>query len=54
MLVSHNAPFLAALQTAAEKSGVDLAEVRLVKDLGETRIEGQATFQGASWTWPKR
>jgi len=35
-------------------SGVDLGEVRLLKEDGETRVGGQGTFEGASWTWPKR
>jgi len=54
MLVTHSAPLLDALRAAADKAGTDLGVVRLVKDLGETRLDGQDPFEGAAWAWPKR
>jgi predicted ATPase len=54
MLVSHSGPLLAAVRTAAEDAGVKLGVVRLVKEMGQTRIEGQGPFEASGWAWPKR
>jgi predicted ATPase len=54
MLVTHSGPLLDAVGTATEEAGTDLGVVRLVKDLGETQVDGQGRFEGAAWTWPKR
>ncbi len=54
MLVTHSGPLLDALRTAAGEAGTDLGVVGLVKELGETRVDGQGPFEGAAWVWPKR
>jgi predicted ATPase len=54
MLVTHSSPLLDALGSAAEALRRDLGVVRLVKELGETQVDGQGPFEGAAWAWPKR
>ena len=54
MLVSHSGPLLAAVRSAADDAGVELGVVRLVKEMGETRVEGQGPFEASAWAWPKR
>jgi predicted ATPase len=54
MLVTHSVPLLDALATASEEAGTNLGVVRLVKNLGETQVDGQGRFEGAAWAWPKR
>ena len=54
MLVTHSGPLLDALRTAAGEAGTDLGVVGLVKELGETRVDGQGPFEGAAWVWPRR
>ncbi|NUT41414.1 MAG: AAA family ATPase [Thermoactinospora sp.] len=48
VLVSHARPLVAAL---AERGA---SVVELVKELGETRVEGYGPLDGPAWTWPKR
>ena len=54
MLVTHSAPLLDALGAAADGTETDLGVIRLVKELGETQVDGQGPFEGAGWAWPKR
>ena len=54
MLVTHSTPLLDALRTAAGGTRTDLGVIRLVKELGETQVDGQGPFEGAGWAWPKR
>ena len=54
MLVTHSGPLLEALRTATGEAGTDLGVVGLVKEHGETRVDGQGPFEGAAWSWPKR
>ncbi|MBB4678274.1 AAA family ATPase [Crossiella cryophila] len=54
VVVSHARPLIAAIEAGAEETGTDLGAVRLVKDLGETTIEGQGRLDQPSWHWPKR
>ncbi|MEC3977344.1 AAA family ATPase [Amycolatopsis sp. H20-H5] len=50
VVVSHSAPLIRSLEVIAP----ELDTVALVKDFGETRIEGQGLLDRPSWTWPKR
>jgi predicted ATPase len=54
MLVSHSGLLVDALRAAADRAGTDLGEVELVKELGETSVDGQGQFAAAAWAWPKR
>ncbi|WHT16422.1 AAA family ATPase [Crossiella sp. CA-258035] len=54
VVVSHARPLIAAIEAGAEETGADLGAVELVKELGETRIEGQGRLDRPSWHWPKR
>jgi predicted ATPase len=54
MLVTHSAPLVDALRRVADETRRDLGVVRLVKELGETQVDGQGRFEGSSWAWPKR
>jgi predicted ATPase len=54
LLVTHSAPLLAALRIAADDTGTDLGVAGLVKELGETRVDGQGPFEVSAWAWPKR
>lgn len=54
VVVSHARPLIAAIEAGAEQTGADLGSVELVKDLGETRIDGQGILDQPSWHWPKR
>jgi predicted ATPase len=54
MLVTHSGPLLAALRSAADDAGTDLGVVELVKEMGETRVNGQGRFEASAWAWPKR
>ena len=54
LLVTHSAALLEAVRTSAADAGLELGEVGLVKELGQTRVNGQGTFEAARWAWPKR
>jgi len=49
IVVTHSEPLVAALQETA-----DLHTLRLTKELGETRIEGQNLLDQPPWHWPRR
>ena len=49
VVVSHSRQLIDALATDAEPTRIEL-----VKDLGETRVDGQGRFDRPSWQWPKR
>lgn len=49
IVVTHSEPLVAALQETA-----DVHTLRLTKELGETRIEGQNLLDQPSWHWPRR
>ncbi|MGV8882764.1 MAG: AAA family ATPase [Rhodoglobus sp.] len=48
VVVSHSARLIAALD------GQRASRIELVKDTGQTRIEGFGLFEGPQWHWPKR
>jgi predicted ATPase len=62
VVVTHSRPLVTALEEAAQEQAatgrpderVDLTTVELVKDFGETRVEGQGRFDAPLWAWPKR
>lgn len=49
IVVTHSEALVAALQEAA-----DVHTMRLTKELGETRIEGQGVLDQPPWHWPPR
>jgi predicted ATPase len=49
VVVSHSRQLIDALGHDAEPTRIEL-----VKELGETRIEGQGRFDRPAWQWPKR
>jgi predicted ATPase len=53
VVVTHAQPLVRAL-TADADDGDEVVAVRLVKDLGETSVEGQGRFEGPPWQWPRR
>jgi predicted ATPase len=50
VVISHSR----ALLNAVDVSAPDLSRVELVKDLGETRVEGQGRLDEPPWHWPER
>lgn len=50
IVVSHSSRLLAAL----DASRADVARIDLVKDLGETFVQGQGALDEPVWHWPKR
>ena len=52
MLVTHSDPLIEALGAAVDAD--DLSTVELVKDLGETLVEGQGLLTKPRWEWGKR
>ncbi|MGA8046115.1 MAG: AAA family ATPase [Dermatophilaceae bacterium] len=55
VVVTHSTPLVAALEDAARDTlRDDIRSVSLVKDLGETRIEGQGLLTTPQWHWGSR
>ena len=52
ILITHSERFRAALRRAAD--GLELSELELVKELGETVVAGRTELFVSGWTWPKR
>lgn len=52
--VTHSRPFLAALQAGSDETGLDLQAIELVKEFGQTAIEGQGPLDEPPWKWPSR
>jgi predicted ATPase len=52
--VTHSRPFLAALEAGSEETGLDLQVLELVKEFGQTAIEGQRPLDEPPWKWPSR
>jgi predicted ATPase len=52
--VSHSQTLLNALHRATEESGTAASTIELVKDFGETHVNGQAPLEEPAWRWPKR
>jgi predicted ATPase len=54
VVVSHSAPLLGALMTAAPEAASTVTTIELTKELGQTTIVGQERFDRPPWTWPTR
>lgn len=54
MVVSHSRELIAAIDAGASELSLDTTVVELVKDAGETLIDGQALLERPAWHWPKR
>jgi predicted ATPase len=54
VVVSHSAPLLGALMTAAPEAGSTVTTIELTKELGQTTIVGQERLDRPPWTWPIR
>ncbi|NEA37007.1 AAA family ATPase [Streptomyces sp. SID13031] len=54
IVVTHSRPFLAALQAGSEETRLDLRTIELVKEFGQTTIEGQGPLDEPPWKWPSR
>ncbi len=54
IVVTHSRPFLAALQAGSEETRLDLHTIELVKEFGQTTIEGQGPLDEPPWKWPAR
>jgi predicted ATPase len=52
--VTHSRPFLAALQAGSDETSIDLRPIELVKEFGQTAIEGQGPLDEPPWKWPSR
>lgn len=49
LIVSHSAPLIAALGRIRHSDAI-----RLFKEFGETRVEGQGALDAPPWQWPER
>ena len=56
VVVSHAASLIDAVAAGAgaADSATELTAIELVKEFGETRVNGADRFDGPSWAWPKR
>jgi hypothetical protein len=48
--VTHAGPLVSAL----ERATADIHTIELVKEFGETRVDGQERLDQPAWVWPKR
>ncbi len=54
IVVTHSRPFLAALQAGSDESKLDLRTIELLKEFGQTTIDGQRPLDEPPWKWPSR
>ena len=54
IVVSHSQALVNALHRSSQESGIRADVIELVKDFGETHVNGQAPLDEPSWHWPKR
>jgi predicted ATPase len=54
VVVSHADPLVAALLTGDLAEQERVQPISLIKDQGETRVEGANRFDEPTWHWPKR
>jgi hypothetical protein len=52
--VTHSATLLSLLDTVPIDDDGDSVQVKLYKDLGETRIDGQGLLSTPPWDWGTR
>ncbi|MFI5709097.1 AAA family ATPase [Kribbella sp. NPDC051620] len=54
IVVTHSRPFQSALRSGAEETAVDFNTIELLKEFGQTTIEGQRPLDEPAWKWPSR
>ena len=54
IVVTHSRPFLAALQAGSDETKLDLQTIELLKQFGQTTIDGQGPLDEPPWKWPSR
>ncbi|MEV6415532.1 AAA family ATPase [Kribbella sp. NPDC051718] len=54
IVVTHSRPFQAALRAGSDESRLDFRTIELVKEFGQTVIEGQRPLDEPPWKWPSR
>jgi predicted ATPase len=54
VVVSHSQTLVNALHRSSEETGIRADVIELVKDFGETHVNGQDPLFEPSWHWPKR
>jgi predicted ATPase len=52
--VSHSQVLINALHRAAEEADISASAIELVKDFGETLVDGREPLDGPAWRWPGR
>ena len=52
--VSHSQVLINALRRATEEAEISASAIELVKDFGETRVDGREPLDGPAWRWPGR
>jgi len=52
--VTHSRALASALEVDGGREGVDVRMIELVKEFGETRVDGQGALDEPPWQWPKR
>ncbi|MGF7238656.1 MAG: AAA family ATPase [Frankia sp.] len=54
VVVTHSRALASALEVDGSRTGTEVGLIELVKEYGQTAIEGQRTLDEPSWHWPKR
>ena len=54
IVVTHSRPFLAALQAGSDETSLDFRTIELIKEFGQTTIDGQGPLDEPPWKWPSR
>lgn len=54
VVVSHAAALIKSIEATADEVGFSFETVALVKEFGETTVEGQQILDRPAWHWPKR
>ncbi len=54
VVVSHAASLIRAIEATADEVGLAFESIALVKEFGETTVEGRGPLDGPAWHWPAR
>lgn len=54
VVVSHAAALIRAIEATADEVGLSFETIALVKQFGETTVEGRGPLEGPAWRWPTR
>jgi predicted ATPase len=54
IVVSHAAALIRSIEATADEVGLAFETIALVKEFGQTTIEGRQLLDGPPWHWPKR